>query len=89
MMADECVDIANQEQLAVCFRYVDDALVVHEEFVGLYLCLDMKSETIVATLEDFMLRLDLKLSNCCGQCYDGGRNMAGSKTGVKTQFLEK
>ena len=41
LMADECVDIANQEQLAVCFRYVDDSLVVHEEFMGLYLCSDI------------------------------------------------
>ena len=88
-MADECVDIANQEQLAVCFRYVDDSLVVHEEFMGLYLCSDIKSETIVATLEDVILRFDFKLSNCRGQCYDGGSNMAGSKTGVKTRFLEK
>ena len=89
LMADECVDIANQEQLAVCFRYVDDSLMVHEEFMGLYLCSDIKSETIVATLEDVTLRFDFKLSNCRGQCYDGGSNIAGSKTGVKTRFLEK
>ena len=43
----------------------------------------------MATLEDVMLRFDFKLSNCRGQCYDGGSNMVGSKTGVKTRFLEK
>ena len=33
LMADECVDIANTEQLTVCFRYVDSHLHVnvHEE----------------------------------------------------------
>ena len=36
-----------------------------------------------------MLKFDLKLSNCRGQCYDGGSNMAGSKNGVKTQLLAK
>ena len=36
-----------------------------------------------------MLRFDLKLSNCRGQYYDGGSNMAGSKSGVKTQLLAK
>ena len=31
-----CTDMSNYEQLAVCFRWVDTDLEVHEEFVGLY-----------------------------------------------------
>ena len=89
IMADECVDISNNEQLVICFRYIDETLAVHEEFMGLYMCDNIKSDTIVKTLEDVMLRFDLKLSNCRGQCYDGGSNMAGSKNGVKTQLLAK
>ena len=33
IMADECVDGANKEQLALCFRYVDEDVRVHEEFI--------------------------------------------------------
>ena len=89
IMAHECVDISNNEQLVVCFWYIDETLAVHEEFMGLYMCDNIKSETIVKTLEDVMLRFDLKLSNCRGQCYDGGSNMAGSRSRVKTQLLAK
>ncbi len=33
-----------------------------------------------------MVRLNLALSNCRGQCYDGAANMAGIRTGVATQI---
>ena len=65
-MADECVDCANNEQLVVCFRYVDDQLDVHEKFLGLYMCPDTTANTIVKVLEDVLLRLNLKLSRCRG-----------------------
>ena len=47
IMADQCVDISNNEQLVICFRYIDETLAVHEEFMGLYMCDNIKSETIV------------------------------------------
>ena len=89
IMADEYVDVSNIEQLVICFRYVDATLTVHEEFMGLYACSNIKADTIVKTLEDALLRFDLKMSNCRGQCYDAGSNMAGAKRGVKTQISEK
>ena len=36
IMAGECTDISNHEQLMICFRWVDTDLEVREEFVGLY-----------------------------------------------------
>ena len=82
-MTDECVDGANKEQLVICFRYVDKNLDVHEEFIGLYQCPNILANTIVARLQDVMLRLNLQLSRCHGQCYDGGSNMAGCKVGQR------
>ena len=49
----------------------------------------IKSEMIVKTLEDMMLKFYLKLPNCRGQCYDAGSIMAGCKSTVKTQLLTK
>ena len=36
MMIDKTTDIANKEQVVVCFRWVDSSLEPHEEFIGLY-----------------------------------------------------
>ena len=88
-MVDECVDISNREQLVLCFRYVDTEVVAHEDFNGLYECPNITANTIVAAIDDVLLQLNLSISKCRGQCYDGGRNMAGSKNGVKEQILEK
>ena len=89
VMVDECVDSSNKEQLVLCFRYVDTEIVSHEDFVGLYECPNITANTIVSAIEDVMLRLNLNITRCKGQCYDGGSNMAGSKNGVKEQILRK
>ena len=34
IMADECTDVANLEQMAVCIRFVDPNNIVNEEFIG-------------------------------------------------------
>ena len=36
LMADECVAMSNQEQVAIFFRWIDYELQVHKKFVGLY-----------------------------------------------------
>jgi len=89
IMVDECVDISNREQLVLCFRYVDNAVVAHEDFVGLYECPNITANTNVSAIDDVLVRLNLSISKCRGQCYDGGSNMAGSKNGVKEQILKK
>lgn len=89
IMTDECVDCANNEQLAICIRYVDDNVNVHEEFIGLYQIPNILANTIVAALQDTLVRLNLNLSRCRGQCYDGAGNMSGCKTGVKAQIQKQ
>lgn len=90
IMLDECVDSSNKEQLVVCLRFVNAvSLVVQEEFIGLYHCPNIKADTIVSVIQDILLRLNLNISLCREQCYDGGSNMAGSKNGVKAQILRQ
>ena len=38
---------------------------------------------------DVLLRLNLSLSNCHGQCYDGASNMSGKRSGVATQLRKE
>ena len=69
----------------LCFRYVDDTVVAHEDFVGLYECPNITANTIVSAI---LVRLNLSKSKCRVQCYDGGSNMVESKNGVKEQILK-
>ena len=36
IMADETADVSNKEQLVFCLRWVDDDLIVHEDFIGMH-----------------------------------------------------
>ena len=89
IMCDEYCDVSNKEQLVVCIRWVDSKLQAHEEFIGMYVLSDIKSNTIVAVIKDTLTRLNLSLKKCRGQCYDGASNMTGSRNGVATQICEE
>ena len=88
-MADECADVANNQQFVICIRWVDNALTDHEDVIGLYKVGTIDSNTLVATMEDVLLLMGSKLTQCHGQCYDGASNMTGCKNGVATQLLAK
>ena len=79
--ADEVTDSSNKAQVVVCFRTVDDKFVCSEDFIGVYV------DTIVHILKDTMIRMNLPVANCRGQCYDGASNMARHQNGVAAQIL--
>ena len=81
-MADEVTDSSNREQVLVCLRWVDQHFESHEEFVGLLVVDTVASDRITTLLKDVLLRMNLNLSNCRGQCYDGASNMSGRRSGV-------
>ena len=54
----------------------------NENEVVLSICAD----TLVAYIRDTLIRMNLSIQNCRGQCYDGASNMAGSKSGVAAQI---
>ena len=70
-MCDECTDASNREQLAICIRWVDDQLQPHEDFIGLYQLDETNADFITRTIKDTLVRLELTLSRCRGQCYNG------------------
>ena len=89
LIADEYTDISNREQLSLCLRWVDDALVPHETFLGFYEVPNIQSTTIVKAILDVLVRLEIPLDNCRGQCYDGASNMMGKKSGVAQQIKDR
>jgi len=86
IMADECTDVSNKEQFTICIRWTDDDINDYEDFIGLYNVGTIDANCLFATIRDVLIRMNLSLSSCRGQCYDGASNMAGSKNGVATQI---
>ena len=82
VMVDETTDQSNKEQVVLVLRWVDEALDVHEEFIGLYATSSTTAESLVSIIKDTLLRMNLKIEHCRGQCYDGASAMSGAKKGV-------
>ena len=88
LIADEYTEISNLEQLTTCFRWIDEHLDSHEDFVGFYHMPNTVASTIESVLKDVLIRLQLSLNECRGQCYNGASNMLAKKSGVATQIKE-
>ena len=71
------------------FRWVEDNLLAHEEFVDLYQTDSIKASALVSIIEDIFLRFNLSIEQCRGQCYDGASAMTGAKTGIATVISQK
>ena len=76
IMVDETTDITNKEQVTVVMRRIDEDLVVHEEFLGLYTVPCINAATLFEVIKDTMLRLNLSTDKLRGQCYDGRSGLA-------------
>ena len=86
LICDECTNILHKEQLALCFRWIDDCFSVYEDFLGFYEVLNIKSGSIVSVIRDVLFRIQIFFGKCRGQCYDGVSNMLGKKSGVAKQI---
>ena len=62
IMANECTDIANKEQFAVCLRRVDESLTTHEDVIGVYNVGTNDANTLTAAIHDVLLRMKLAMA---------------------------
>ena len=69
-------------------RWVDDKFSVHEDFLELCLLPHSDAESVTRVITDALLRYQLPVSNCRGQCYDGASVMAGQVTGVSKRISD-
>ena len=88
IMVDETADISNKEQLVICFRWVDQSLEAHEDFIGLYEIESTAAAVLLSTIQDVFTRVNISITKARGQCYDGASSMAGSRAGVATKILQ-
>ena len=59
----------------MCIRWVDDKFEANKDFVSLHNVDDITTATFVLVVTDTAHHLNLSLSLCRGQCYDGASNM--------------
>lgn len=77
LMADKVTDSSNRKQFVIWFCWVDsDSFSVYEDLIGFY---QVDNITASTSLKD---GLNISMSNCCAQCYDGASNMVGARSGV-------
>ena len=55
IMVDKTTDLLNKEQVVLVFQWVNNDLVPHEEFVGLYQTDSITSSALVAVIKDVLL----------------------------------
>lgn len=82
-MADVCIDVTNKEQCNIASGEC------HEDFVRLY---DMDITDInshVSTIDNTLLQINMQLTNCRGQCYDGASNISESRDGEAIQIVRE
>ena len=86
VMIDETTDQSNREQVVLVLCWVDETLEAHEEFIGLYMTSSITADYLVSIIKGTLLRMNLKIEHCRGQCYDGASTMSGAKNGVAKQI---
>ena len=85
IMADECTDASNIEQLIICIHWVDN-MTVCKEYIGLMPLAPTNADTIVVCIMDMLLHMNLRIQDARWQYYDGYSTMTGTKNGVATQI---
>ena len=88
LMVDETTDVSNREQVVLVFRWIAEDLTVHEDFFGLYQTDTIDAKALVYLIKDTLLRMNLSLEHCRGQCYDGASAMSGIRNGVAKLILD-
>ncbi|XP_037077336.1 zinc finger MYM-type protein 1-like [Pollicipes pollicipes] len=85
VVVDETADVAGREHMAICLRFVTEALTVRETFIGLYQADSTTAAALFGLIQDALTRLQLPMDRIRGQCYDGAANMAGAFRGVQAR----
>ena len=89
LMADEYTDVSNKEQVSICLSWVTSKeFKTHEDFIGFYEVDNIQSTTVIQAITDTVIQLNLLISRCRGQTYDGASNMMLKKSGVAAEIIK-
>ena len=90
VIADEATDCANDEQLAICIRYVDTDCQIQEKFIAFSECISgVTGKDISEKILSLLSSWQLDIANLRGQAYDGAGAMSGAVKGAAARIIEK
>ena len=88
IIADEASDSSNKEQLSLVLRFVDDDNNIRQDFVKFLHCKwDLRGADLAKLILDELTNLNLCVSDCRGQGYDGAGAVAGHVSGLSAHIL--
>lgn len=82
ILADE-VSSHSQEEMALCIRFVDCTDNIREEFIEFCPLKSLTGKAIGRSIVTAIQCLDLDITKCRGQGYDGAANMSSEAVGVQ------
>lgn len=86
--ADECADVSNIEQMAICIRYVNEDNDVNEDFIGYVPLNSVDAESLTNAIVQKLEYCNLDTRYLRGQGYDGASVMSGSRSVVSSRIRE-
>ena len=85
IMADECTDISNVEELSLFCRWETDG-VTEEHFLEILPLKKADAESICSTIIECLKGKNLQVSKIIGMGFDGARTFSGNRSGVQTRL---
>lgn len=85
IIVDEARDIGKEEQMSVCIRYVSDSI-IKERFLGFILIKNLDAQSLCDTIHTFLVNINLDITKCIAQSYDGASVMSGCNNGVQSKI---
>ena len=85
LMADESTDVASQEELSVCARWIEDNKPV-EHFLSILHVKEINAQAIACYLRTFLQSKNIGFDRMRGLGFDGTNTMSGHRSGVQTRL---
>ena len=88
IIADETRDVSKTEQLSFVLRYILHGN-TYERFISFTKCEEVNAEAIFLYIMRALREMDVDISNCISQCYDGASVMSGHLSGVRARVADE
>ena len=90
LMADEETNMANEQVLSVCVRFLaHDSASVIEQFLAACPVVNTTAETVSSAIADMCHKRSLPMNKISALSFDGASNMSGRHGGVQALLKEK
>ena len=88
LIVDETKDISKKEQLTLVLRYVLNSC-VYERFISYTQCDELHAAALTLYILEGLHHINLDITDCVSQCYDGASVMSDACNGVKVKIMEQ